>query len=123
MMTWKEKLGTKRNIKYEIEVVPNDGKSITYNLPDGRITEDQAASIDNGSKITVLTRGSDSKDVWEMVSEGNTIVDYGASRQRHIDSLAFQAATGPYVVGGGILVLVIGVIRISRRNKREVPTV
>lgn len=122
MMTWKEKFGTKRNIKFEIEVVTKDGKSTTYKVPDERLTEDQASSID-GNAVTVLTRGDSSTDVWEIESEGTKIIDYAASRQEHVESLAFQAETGPYIGGGGVLLLLVGALRMMRRKQAEVPTV
>ncbi len=115
-MTWKEKHGIKRNIKFNVEVKANDGQTVKLEMPDEQINEAQAQSID-GSQIAALVSGSSKKKVWELISEGQKIISYENSRKAEIKSLAAQAEMGPYAAGGGALLFLIGLFRI-RGSKR-----
>lgn len=115
MMTWKEKYGVKTNIEFNVDVKSADGQTVKLVMPDEQITEAQAQNID-GEQITALVNPSNKKEVWELVSQGQKVIGYEASREAEIKSLTTQATMGPYAAGGGALVFLIGLFRLRGRK-------
>lgn len=69
-----------------------------------------------GQPITALFSREDS--VWELVSGGTKVIDYEATLRREVETQAFAAIVGPYIVGGGFLISLLGFILLMRRWRR-----
>lgn len=111
----RKKYGVERSAKYELALVTADNKPMKIIIPGSRITEDQAASI-SGQRVAVMLRDGDVEDVWELQAGNAKLIDYSASHQDRMESLAWETENGPYAAALGILLLIAGGFRLYRRR-------
>jgi hypothetical protein len=110
--------GRTHSVSYDIEIKSADGFAVKLTVPERDITEEQVRSL-LGRPVVALFGGTtrDAKDVWELSAGGRTIVPYEQTRQRRIELQAFEAASAPYLGGGGLAVLLTGVLWMLRRRR------
>jgi hypothetical protein len=102
------------SVNYELSIRAAGGEVVKLTLPEREISEETVRSL-LGRPIVALYSGE--KDVWELTSGNTKIIDYDATRQRRVETQAFEAAVGPYVGGGGLLVSLLGVFWLFRRRR------
>ena len=111
------KITTKRkgstSVSYEL-TIKSAGGEVKLTLPEREISEETVRSL-LGRPIVALCSGE--KDVWELTSGNTKIIDYQVTRQKRVETQAIEAAVGPYVGGGGLLVSLVGVIWLFRRRR------
>jgi hypothetical protein len=118
--------GRTHRISYDLEIRGANGYVVKLTLPERDITEEQVKSL-LGRPIVALFSDTarDGKEVWELSAGGKAVIQYEKTRQRHADVHAFEAATAPYLAGGGLVVSLAGIIKLIRRRraKRELAAV
>ena len=114
--TWKEKYGTERDIKFELEVSKSGGGTIKVIVADDKIPENQVQNF-SSQPIVALLRNGDGEDVWELSANGVKYIDYETTLNKETKNLTFQADSGPYFAGGGLILFILGALRLSRRRK------
>jgi hypothetical protein len=102
------------SVSYELSIKPAGGEVVKLTLPEREISEDMVLRL-LGHPIVALYSGE--KDVWELTSDDTKIIDYQVTRQRRVETQEFEAAVGPYVGGGGLLVSLVGVFWLFRRRR------
>ena len=105
-------------ISYELPIRSAGGEVIKLTLPEREISEDTVRSL-LGRPIVALYSGE--KDVWELTSGSTTIIDYQTTRQKRVETQAFEAAVGPYVGGGGLVVSLLGAFWFFRQRRVAAP--
>jgi hypothetical protein len=102
------------SVSYELSIRAAGGEVVKLTLPEREISEDTVRSL-VGRPIGALYSGE--KDVWELTSGDTKIIEYEVTRQRRMETQAFEAAAGPYVGGGGLLVSLAGIFWLLRRRR------
>jgi hypothetical protein len=115
---WKEKYGSKRDVKYEIEIATANGAITKVTVPEKHLTEDQAQALFR-SPVKAMIKGTDYSHVWELTAGPVVFIDYAKSRKEHVESLAEMAQNGPYVAGGGLIALLVGATWFVRRRSGD----
>jgi hypothetical protein len=115
---WKEKHGTERDVRFEFDVATMGGGTTKLTLPQAQIGEQQATDI-IGRPIVAMFRNNDHADIWEFSFDNTTLVDYETSRQKREAQLASMVEMGPYVAGGGAVLLFLGSLWRSRRRAQS----
>ena len=110
---WKEKAGVETSVKYELEIAKPDNQIRKLTVPGSKMTEQVAGTLE-GQPITALLRDDDEKDVWELSVNGVKFINYEATRTDKLESLAWQAENGPYFAGGGLVLFLLGSVRLFR---------
>ena len=105
-------------ITYELSIRPAGGEVVKLTLPEREISEEMVRSL-LGRPIVALYSGE--KDVWELTSSTTSIIAYDVTRQRRAETQAFEAAVGPYVGGGGLLVSLAGIFWLFRQRRTAAP--
>jgi hypothetical protein len=100
------------SVSYELSIRATSAE-VKLTLPEREISEEMVRSL-LGGPIVALYSGE--KDVWELTSGNTKIIDYQVTRQSRVETQAFEAAVGPYVGGGGLLVSLAGVFWLFRRR-------
>jgi hypothetical protein len=103
-----------KSVSYELSIKPASGEVIKLTLPEREIREETVRSL-MGRPIAALYSGE--KDVWELSSGTTRIIEYETTRQRRLETQAFEAAVGPYIGGGGLLVALAGIFWLFRRRQ------
>ena len=101
-------------ISYELPVRSAGGEVIKLTLPEREISDETVRSL-LGGPIGALYSGEN--DVWELTSGSTTIIDYQTTRQRRVETQAMEAALGPYVGGGGLVVSLLGAFWLFRQRR------
>jgi hypothetical protein len=101
-------------VSYELSIRSAGGEVIKLTLPEREISEDTVRNL-LGQPIVALYSGE--KDVWELNSGNTKIIDYQVTRQRRVETQAFEAAVGPYLGGGGLLVSLLGIFWLFLRRR------
>jgi hypothetical protein len=101
-------------VNYELPIRSAGGEVTKLTLPEREISEETVRSL-LGRPIVALYSGE--KDVWELTSGSTTIIDYQTTRQRRVETQAFEAAVGPYVGGGGLVVSLLGAFWLFRQRR------
>ena len=102
------------SVSYELPITAAGGEVVKLTLPEREISEDTVRSL-LSRPIVALYSGEN--DVWELTSGDTKIIDYQVTRQRRVETQEFEAAVGPYVGGGGLLVSLVGVFWLFRRRR------
>ena len=102
------------SISYELSIKPAGAEVIKLTLPEREISEETVRSL-LGRPIVALYSGE--KDVWELTSGTTKIIAYETTRQRRAETQEFEAAVGPYLGGGGLLVALAGVFWLFRQRR------
>jgi len=105
------------SVSYELTIRATGGE-VKLTLPEREISEETVRSL-LGRPVVVLYSGE--KDVWELTSGTTKIIDYQVTRQRRMETQAFEAAVGPYVGGGGLVVSLLGIFWLFRRRRAAAP--
>jgi hypothetical protein len=106
------------SVSYELSIRPAGGEVVKLTLPEREISEDTVRSL-LGRPLVALYSGE--KDVWELTSGSTRIIEYEVTRRRRAETQAFEAAVGPYVGGGGLLVSLVGVFWLFRQRRATAP--
>jgi hypothetical protein len=106
--------GRSRSVTYELEIRSAGGEVVKLTLPEREIGEEQVKRL-LGRPLVALYSGS--KSVWELSSGATKVIEYEQTRQRRIETQAFEAEVGPYVGGGGLAVSLLGVLWLLRRRR------
>jgi len=106
------------SVSYEFSIRTAGGEVVKLTLPEREISEEAVLRL-LGQPIVALYSGE--KDVWELTSGTTKIIDYQVTRQRRMETQAFEAAVGPYVGGGGLVVSLLGIFWLFRRRRAAAP--
>jgi hypothetical protein len=106
------------SVSYELSIRPAAGEVVKLTLPEREISEDAVRSL-LGRRIVALYSGE--KDVWELTSGTTKFIDYEVTRRRRAETQAFEAAVGPYVGGGGLLLSLAGIFWLFRQRRTAAP--
>jgi hypothetical protein len=109
--------GRSRTVTYELEVKSANGAIVKLTLPEREISEDQVKRL-LGRPLVAMYSGE--KDVWELSSGPTKIITYDQTRERRLETQAFEAAAGPYVGAGGLVVSLVGLAWGLRRRRTAV---
>src|SRR5262245_33682063 len=111
------KITTKRrgssSVRYEL-TIRGAGGEVKLTLPESEISEETVRSL-LGRPVVALYSGE--KDVWELTSGNTKVIDYQVTRQKRVETQELEAAVGPYVGGGGLLVSLAGIFWLFRRRR------
>jgi hypothetical protein len=104
-------------VSHEIEIKSADGALVTLTLPEGKINVLQEGRLLSLIGRPVVALFSGTAEVWELASGSVKIIDYEHTRRRQAETQAMQATLGPYMTGGGmVLLLFAGVLWLRRRR-------
>jgi hypothetical protein len=117
-VTKASKITRKRTSHFEFEVKGTDGKSTNFHIPTSEISEDTVRSILE-TPVTVLSSGD--RDIWQLTANDGRgdsgIITYETTKTKRIASNKDFAASGPYLLGGGVLALLASMLWGWRRGK------
>jgi|SRR5262245_13356748 len=105
-------------VNYELPVKTAGGEVTKLTLPEREISEDTVRSL---LGRPIVARYSGERDVWELTSGSTTIIDYQTTRQKRVETQALEAAVGPYVGGGGLVVSLLGAFWLFRQRRVAAP--
>jgi hypothetical protein len=106
--------GRTHRVTYNLEIKSANGELVKLTLPEHDISEEQVRDL-LGRPIVALFSGTE--DVWELSTGATRIIQYEQMREQRIEMQAFEAQAAPYLGGGGLLVSLIGVLRLFRRRR------
>jgi hypothetical protein len=110
--------GRTRRVSYDLEIKSTKGGEVVkLTLPEREISEEQVTNL-LGRPVVALFSGT--KDVWELSTGATRIIQFEQTRQRRIETQAFEAEAAPYLGGGGLVVSLIGVLGLLRRRRTAV---
>jgi hypothetical protein len=101
-------------VTYELPIRSAGGEVTTLTLPEREISEE---TVRNLVSRPIVALYSGEKDVWELTSGSTKIIDYQTTRQRRVETQAFETAVGPYVGGGGLVVSLLGAFWLFRQKR------
>jgi hypothetical protein len=107
------------SVRFELDIKSSSGEVVTLTMPQEQITETQVQRV-AGQPVVVLY--SQPNSVWEVTTGSDTIIGYAQTRQRKLRTQAEEAEQGPYIAGGGGLMLLVGVLRVLLRRRKAAPT-
>jgi hypothetical protein len=112
--------GRSRGVSYDLEIRSANGFVVKLKVPERDITEEQVKSLLGRSVIALFSGAAwDSMEVWELGAGGTAVIQYEQTRQRHVETKASQAATAPYVGGGGLLASLAGILAVIHQRRRK----
>jgi hypothetical protein len=114
-LTKKKTFGDGTLTTYEVKLRTADGGAAWLSLPEDKITDQMANSL-NGASVTALPRGTRG-GVWELKAGDATLIDFDVERQRFADSLAAERWQGPLAIAGGLVIMLAGIYRLYRRRR------
>jgi hypothetical protein len=103
------------SVRFDLDIKSASGEVVTLRMPEEQITEAQVQRV-VGQPVVVLYGETDS--VWELTTGSNTIISYAQTRQRKLQTQADEARQGPYIAGGGGLVILVGLVRGLLRRRQ-----
>jgi hypothetical protein len=116
--TTKQKLfGDGTLTEYHVNVRNGDGGAITLIFPEKKLS-DQIAEKMHGMPIVALPRGTNGRGgAWELKAGETTLLDFDTERQRFADALAEERWNAPFIIAGGLAVMLAGIYRMYRRRR------
>jgi hypothetical protein len=104
------------SVRFDLDIKSASGEVVTLSMPEEQITEAQIQRV-VGQPVVVLY---ETHSVWELTTGSNTIISYAQTRQRKLQTQADEARQGPYIAGGGGLVILVGLVRLLLRRRQAV---
>lgn len=110
--------GSSTRVSYKFSIRAAGGGVVELTLPERAISEETVRSLLRRPVVALYSDDySGEKDLWDLTSGNTKIIDYQVTRQRRVETQEFEAAVGPYVGGGGLLVSLVGVFWLFRRRR------